>query len=67
MQNVAAAGWGPSEITEAIEQLAMADRMAREENDRVDAPLVLSNVSALRLEIGVCPHAGRRLSLFAGE
>ena len=29
VQDIAAAGWGPSEIAEAIENLAMADKMAR--------------------------------------
>ncbi len=40
----AAAGWVPSEITEVIEQLATADRMAREENEKLDASLMLSGI-----------------------
>jgi hypothetical protein len=46
VQNIAAAGWGPSEISEAIEQLAMADRRAREENAKVDATLQIGKAMA---------------------
>jgi hypothetical protein len=46
VQNIAAAGWGPSEISEAIEQLTMADRRAREENAKVDATMQIAKVMA---------------------
>ena len=46
MQNIAAAGWGPSEIAEAIENLAMADKMAREETAKLDAVLMLTGAKA---------------------
>jgi hypothetical protein len=46
VQNVAAVGWGPAEIAEAIEQLAMADRRAREENAKVDATLQIAKAMA---------------------
>jgi hypothetical protein len=45
VENITAAGWGPAEIAEAIEQLAMADRLARSENGKVDAAIMLANVS----------------------
>jgi hypothetical protein len=45
VQNIAAAGWGPSEISEAIEQLTMADRRARDENAKVDATLLIATAA----------------------
>jgi hypothetical protein len=48
IENVAAAGWGPVETAEGIEHLAMANRMARDENVKVDAALMISQVRADR-------------------
>jgi hypothetical protein len=48
MENILAAGWGPEEVAEAIEHLAMADRMARDEKGRIDATLEIQRVIATR-------------------
>ena len=46
VQNIAAAGWAPAEISGAIEQLAMANRRAREENAKVDATIQIAKAMA---------------------
>lgn len=48
MENVIAAGWGPEEVAEAIEALAMADRLARADVGRVDAQLEIARVMSKR-------------------
>ena len=47
MENIAAAGWCPAEIAEAIEHLAMADRMARDETGKVDAAILIAQVQSI--------------------
>ena len=48
MENVMAAGWTAFEIAEAIESLAMADRLAREDVAAVDAQIEIGRVLASR-------------------
>ena len=60
VQNIAAAGWGPSEIAEAIENLAIADKMAREENAKMDAAVMLSRLKLASYFGGVQPAAQPR-------
>jgi hypothetical protein len=38
--------WGPAEIAEAIEHLAIADRIARDENGKVDAAIEIARITA---------------------
>lgn len=46
MENIVAAGWGPLEISEAIGQLAVSDRLAREDVAGFDAHLAIMSVMA---------------------
>lgn len=46
MENIVAAGWGPLEISEAIGQLAMSDRLAREDVAGFDAQLAIMSIRA---------------------
>lgn len=50
MENVMAAGWSSVEIAEAIENLAVADRRAREETAVVDASLTIARTLGRRDE-----------------
>lgn len=46
MENIVAAGWGPLEISEAIGQLAVSDRLAREDVAGFDAHLAIMSAMA---------------------